>query len=250
MKTKTIIGIVVLLVIGAHLGNSAWSSNKQLVATVSQPLTAITQVRIHGAASVVHLSTRAEAPWGAQLYTHRAGWGGFWRSAWATGGCGDKGTLDVVGSTLHVNLPGNESVWGGWGHWGEPDCTLELQVQLPAGVRVDVDQQASRLTMDGDFSTVSIQSRAGDVALRGHASALSVSGDALRARIDYTRVQHDETLAFQGQAMDLDLRMPPATPIHYLVEAHASLVNSSLPNTPGAMPSITVRGDMVRATIR
>jgi hypothetical protein len=118
------------------------------------------------------------------------------------------------------------------------------------GVRVEVDQQASRLTMDGDFSTVSIHSRAGDIALRGHASTLSVSGDALRALIDYTRVQHDETLAFQGQAMDLDLHMPAATPIHYLVEAHASLVNSSLPNTPGALPSITVRGDMVRATIR
>jgi len=39
------------------------------------------------------------------------------------------------------------------------------------------------------------------------------------------------------------------TPVSYLVEAVASYVDSALPNTPGAKPSITLRGEMLRARI-
>jgi hypothetical protein len=34
------------------------------------------------------------------------------------------------------------------------------------------------------------------------------------------------------------------------VDAVASYVDSALPNTPGAKPDITIRGEMVHATIR
>ena len=249
MKTKAFLGILALLLaISSLQGAYSWWPRPLPANSAPIPLTSsITQVRKHGAAGVAHISTRADGPFGAQLNTRSVGWGRFWRSAWASETCTELGTLEVEGSTLHVTMPSQAH---GWGWWGEPECTPELQAQLPQGISVEVSQQASRLVLDGDFATVAIESRAGDVALRGHASALTLSGSALRAQVEYTQVRRNETIAFQGQAMDIDLQMPPATPIHYQVEAHASLINSSLPNTPGALPSITVRGDMVRATIR
>ena len=45
------------------------------------------------------------------------------------------------------------------------------------------------------------------------------------------------------------LRFVQPTTISYLVEATASFVDSALPNTPGAKPSITIRGEMLRARI-
>lgn len=249
MKTKAFFGILLLLLLISSLhGAYRWGPLPPLVDAAPLPLTAsITQVRIHGAAGVARIATQASGPYSAQLSTRSAGWSRFWRSAWASEPCSERGTLEVEGNTLHVTMPSQTHAWG-W--WGEPECTLELQAQLPEGISVEVSQQAARVALDGDFASVAIQSSAGDVALRGHASALAISGDALHAQVEYTHVQRNENIAFNGHAMDIDLQMPPNTPIHYRVEAHASLFNSSLPNTPGALPSITVRGDMVRASIR
>ena len=50
--------------------------------------------------------------------------------------------------------------------------------------------------------------------------------------------------------LDASIRFLVPTAISYGVDAVASYVDSALVNTPGAQPSITIRGEMVHATIR
>jgi hypothetical protein len=114
---------------------------------------------------------------------------------------------------------------------------------------VVIDQKAARARLAGVFSAIDIRSDAGDLSFEGHATDVSLSGAALRARLTYDRVMQDETIAIAGQMLDASVKFLVPTPVSYLVEAVASYVDSALPNTPGAKPAITIRGEMVRTRI-
>lgn len=65
----------------------------------------------------------------------------------------------------------------------------------------------------------------------------------------FKTISKDETILLSGRMMDATLRFLTPTSISYLVEATASYIDIALPNTPGAHPAITIRGEMVRARI-
>lgn len=112
-----------------------------------------------------------------------------------------------------------------------------------------IRQQAARITLTGNFSTVEVKADAGDFSLDGHAETLDVAGAALRVQAWFRSIAHTETITLAGRMMDASLHFMVPTPISYLVEATASLIDSKLRNTPGAKPAITIRGEMVRSRI-
>ncbi|MBB4954530.1 hypothetical protein H4S14_003007 [Agrobacterium vitis] len=214
--------------------------------TISPPLdlSTVSKIRIDGAASMITVSTRKDKPLSAQLVGRRDGWGALWHSGWSSRDCPQSGTMRVEDDTLVVETSSLSRFFD----WS--DCTLELSANVRPGSAVLIRQQAARMTLSGDYSTVRVNADAGDFALDGHADTLDVSGAALRARAVFETVMNTETISFSGKMMDATLRFMVPTQISYLVEATASFIDSSLPNTPGAKPAITIRGEMVRATIK
>jgi hypothetical protein len=111
-------------------------------------------------------------------------------------------------------------------------------------------QAALQANMAGNFSTIAITSKAADVSLDGHASTVDLKGDALKVNLAFGSVRKDETIAITGKALDAALSFGQGVAISYSVTATASSVDSSLPNTAGTRPSVVIKGDFVRATIR
>jgi hypothetical protein len=245
MKKRTIIlGIVAaLLALSAVNGAVAFWGRGE---TISPPLdlSTVSKIRVNGAASLISISTQKDKPFTAQLIGRRDGWGALWHSGWSARDCPQNGTMQVEGDTLVVET----SALSRFFDWS--DCTIELSANVRPGSAVLIRQQAARMTLSGDYSTVQVNADAGDFSLEGHADTLDVSGAALRARAVFETVMHSETIRFSGKMMDVTLRFMVPTQISYLVEATASFIDSSLPNTPGAKPAITIRGEMVRATIK
>lgn len=206
-------------------------------------LSGVSTIRVEGSASDIRISTASEGPHVAELKGERRGWGAIWHSGWFSDACPAHGAMRVDGNTLVVDVGSAPRLFD----WS--DCTMELAADLRPGSAVIVDQKAARTRLDGDFSVVDIRSDAGDISLDGHAENLTISGTALRARITFEKVMQNETIALSGRMLDATLRFLQPTAISYLVEATASLVDSALPNTPGAKPTITIRGDMLRARI-
>ncbi|MDQ0454342.1 hypothetical protein [Rhizobium paknamense] len=206
-------------------------------------LSGITGIRVTGQASRISLTTRADAPLTAQLSERREGWGSIWRSAWTGETCAAGVGMRREGGDLVVEM-GDHSRLFDWS-----DCTLELTANLAPEAAVAIHQQAAEVALAGDFSTADIQANAGDVTVNGHVSHLSLSGAALRAAASFATIRHDETIALAGKMMDVTLRFLTPTPISYAVATTASFIDSRLPNTPGAKPAITIKGEMVRARI-
>lgn len=245
MKKRTVLlGIFAALVTLSAVNGavSLWGRGE----TISPPLdlSGVSKLRINGAASQVSISTQKDKPFSAQLIGRRDGWGALWRSGWSARDCPQNGTMQVEGDTLVVET----SALSRFFDWS--DCTVELSANMRPGSAVIIRQKAARVTLSGDYSTVQVNADAGDFALTGHADTLDVSGAALRASAIFETVMHSETIRFSGKMMDVTLRFLVPTQISYTVEATASFIDSSLPNTPGAKPAIAIRGEMVRATIK
>lgn len=245
MKKRTIVlGIFAAFVTLSAVDGAVffWSHGE----TISAPLdlSSVSKIRVNGAASMVTVSTQRDKPFTAQLIGRRDGWGALWHSGWSARDCPQTGTMQVEGDTLVVETSSMSRFFD----WS--DCTLELSANVRPGSAVLIRQKAARMTLSGDYSTVQVNADAGDFALDGHADTLDVSGAALRAQAVYETVLNSETISFSGKMMDATLRFMVPTSISYLVEATASYIDSSLPNTPGAKPAITIRGEMVRATIK
>lgn len=245
MKKRTIIlGIFAALVTLSAVDGAValWSRGE----TIGDPvdLSTVSKIRVNGAASMVNISTSKDRPLTAQLIGRRDGWGALWHSGWSARDCPQSGTIKVDGDTLVVETS-NLSRFFDWS-----DCTIELSANVRPGSAVIIRQQAARMTLSGDYSTVQVNADAGDFALDGHADTLDVAGAALRARAVFETVLNSEFINFSGKMMDASLHFMVPTTVSYLVEATASYIDSSLPNTPGAKPAITIRGEMVRATIK
>ena len=206
-------------------------------------LSAVTAVRITGEAGSVALTTiEGDAPQ-ARLGARRVGWFATWMSSWFYGDCRSESRMAIEGATLTVEMrPGS---------WLEPsDCRVELTANLRRGAAVTVEQRASQVRLDGEFSAFSLDAKAADVTLDGHAASVSLSGEAMRSHLTFDRTEGNETIAMKARSLDTYLGFAPGTAISYGVKAGAALVDSALPDTPGSRPSIAITGDYVRATIR
>lgn len=242
MKTRTVLlSLLGIVLTAAALDGAAAFVTTRTTAAGPLDLSAVSKIRVEGEAGRLFISASAEGPHEARLEGERRGFGALWRSGWFPVSC-PEGGMHIDGDTLVVDL-------GGTRFYRWSDCTMTLTARLRPQAAVAIDQQASQTDLQGDFSTVDIRSDAGDINLRGHAAQLSLSGAALRARVVFDKVMQNETIALTGNMLDAGLRFLVPTPVSYLVEATASYVDSTLPNTPGAKPAIHVRGDMVRVRI-
>ena len=135
--------------------------------------------------------------------------------------------------------------------WLDPsDCKVEINANIAPESSVSIEQAALLASMTGNFSSIAITGKAADVSLDGHASSIDLRGEALRVNLAYGSIRQDETIAIAGKALDATLSFGRQVPISYSVIASASFVDSSLANTAGAKPSVVIKGDFVRATIR
>lgn len=206
-------------------------------------LSSVSNIRVTGTASHIRISAGAEGALTARFTGERRGWGAVWKSSWFSDACPPRGSMQVEGDTLTVTVGEGARTFD----WS--DCSMTLTANVQPGAAVRIDQQAARTELSGNFSLVDVKSDAGDVSLAGHAQIVSVSGAALRARLAFDTVTHDETIAISGKMLDARVSFKEPTEVSYSVEARASYVDSSLPNTPGAMPAISIRGEMAHVRI-
>jgi hypothetical protein len=115
---------------------------------------------------------------------------------------------------------------------------------------VSIEQKALKARLSGSFSSVEIKSDAADVDFVGHAQNVDIRGKATRANLVFDAIRQDEAVAISSKMLDVYLGFGSGTAISYLIDAKASFVDSALPSTAGAKPSIVIKGDFVRSTIR
>ena len=206
-------------------------------------LAGVSAVVISGEASSVRLSTSASGPYQATIGGRREGWFARWYSSWFANDCSLASDMKLEASTLRIDVAPSS--------WLDPsDCRVEINANIQPESSVSIDQAALQANMAGNFSAIAITSKAADVSLDGHASTIELNGDAVKANLAFSSVRQDENIAITGKALDATLSFAQGVAISYSVTATASLVDSALANTAGAKPSVVIKGDFVRATIR
>ena len=206
-------------------------------------LAGVSAVVISGEASSVRLTTSASGPYQATIGSRREGWFARWYSSWFANDCSLASDMKLEASTLRIDVAPSS--------WLDPsDCRVEINANIQPESSVSIDQAALKASIAGNFSTIAISSKAADVSLDGHASTVELKGDALRANLAFGSVRQDENIAITGKALDATLSFGKGAAISYSVTATASFVDSTLSNTVGAKPSVVIKGDFVRATIR
>lgn len=247
--TGTAIVGAAIIAIFSIFGAGGWQSSSAAAHVQSLDLARVERIEVNGQGANLRISAKTSAPFTAELESRRHGWGALWRSVWVGDVCAGGTSMRIDGITLKVDV-GRRWPSGWWWDWSDwSDCTATLTANLPPQAFVKIDQDASKVVLTGDFSTVEVNSTAGDVAIDGHVDVLSLSGAALRARVVYEKVMNNESIAISGKMLDASLRFMMATPISYRVESTMSYVDSHLPNTPGAKPAIRIHGDMAHVVI-
>ncbi|PLP59168.1 hypothetical protein CYK37_11865 [Mesorhizobium loti] len=219
--------------IGIWLSSSTYADVPEQNLDVS----GVTAVSITGDASSIHFTTLASTAYRASIVSRRSGWFSFFSE------CRNGGELRVDNGTLYIDVA--PSSW-----MDSSECTVEINANLPSGNSISINQSALLAKLDGDFSSITIASKAGDLSFEGHASNVSVKGEAIKARLVFDRVDRDENIDFDARALDVYLVIGHGAPISYTVAAIASFIDSSLANIPDSKPSINIKGSYVRATIR
>jgi hypothetical protein len=200
----------------------------------------ITLLAVAGQASMIEVTSDPTRPYRAALSARRSGWFSRWSSIWFYNECRNHSSLRLEKAVLTVDIQESSG-------FGSDDCMVELKANLPPSTDVTIIQKAAQVVLTGRYGNVSLDLTAGDVTLRGDAKTLSVAGEAVRANLSVTAV---EKVAVDVTMLDLYLGFAPGTAISYRVDAVASLVDSALPDTPGAKPSVLVRTRHGRVTIR
>lgn len=131
-----------------------------------------------------------------------------------------------------------------------PIARCAFSANLPKNLDVGIDQHALDARLSGDYRGIRIDGNAADFALDGYASSIYISGDAVRTEIRFERTYNNETIQLNSHALDASLSFGKDAVISYAVDAKASFIDSKRENTPGAKPSIDIKGEFVRATIR
>lgn len=213
----------------------------------------VTRVEITGESSSLKLTTAADMPYRAVAAGRRSGWFSRWYSSWFFEDCPSSTDMRIAGSTLLVDVrpsAWSSHVWSSPSWFGLSDCVNDIRINLPKEGTVAITQDALQARLSGDYAAITLAARAADVALDGHATAIDLRGAAMRAHIAFDVIRRDETISIAVQSLEADLSFGKAAPISYTVAAKAALVDSALPNTPGAKPSVTIEADYVHATIR
>lgn len=204
-------------------------------------LSRVTAVRITGGASRITLETAPGGPYAASVGDRHRSWLSFWYSGWFFDGCRNTGSLRLAGTTLVVEVP--PQPW-----LSLADCRVAVRARLPEGIAVAIAQDASDARLSGRFSAVTLDNGAADIALRGTAGEVRLGATAMRARLDFGGPVG--RVAIAAQSLDAELSFVPGTEVSYEVRALAALVDSALPDTPGAATAIAISGDYVLARIR
>lgn len=244
MKKKTVFfGVIAVFTVIAILDEPPSFIRPNTAAASSINLNGITALRVTGSASALHLTTASQQPLTANMSTKRSGWRGFWQSAWGNGLYLGKGKMYIDGNTLVIETPDRYNfMWS--------DCETTVTANLPTSTAVTIDQRASDMDLTGDYSSIHANVQAGRFTLDGHTDQLEINGAALQASAIYRTIRNTESIVITGKMLDASLHFMVPTPISYITEGTAAFVDSALPNTPNAKPSITLKGDMLRATIR
>ena len=211
--------------------------------TQSLDVSSVTAIRIMGEASAIHMTTAKSGPLVATLGGKRTGWFANWYSSWFYNDCRMSSRMFIEGTTLTVEARPSS--------WLEPsDCRVELKANVAKGISVAIEQAASQVRLVGDFSALSLDTKAADFTLDGHAASVRLNGDALHSHLAFDRTEGNETIAIVAHSVDTSFGFARGTRISYEVDADAAMVDSALPNTIGARPSIAIKGEFVRAAIR
>jgi hypothetical protein len=233
----------ILLVMPVLLAASASVLPDKISTTAVPDLSGVRAVAIAGDASSINITTRSDQPYGASLGGRRRGWFASWYSSWYFADCLDNSDMRVDGTVLHIDIAASS--------WLDPsDCVIELNANVPAGTAVRIDQAAFTARLNGRFSDLAIAGKAVDVTFDGHAGGIDIRADAVRASLDFDRVEADETVSIRARALDADLGFAGNVPVDYRVTAKASWVDARQPSVPGAKPHVEIDGDFVRVRIR
>ena len=203
----------------------------------------IKTVAITGEASRVELTTTDTQPYAASISGNQSGWFSNWYSSWFSNACETDTTTEVKDQTLLIHVAESPLI-------SLSDCEVRINVNLPKNSDINIQQQALYAKLSGDYRGITISSNAADFSLDGYASSLDIKGDAVRSDMRFERTNHSETIRLDSHALDASFSFVKDTSISYLIDAKASFIDSKRESTPGAKPSIEIRSEYVRATIR
>ncbi len=120
-----------------------------------------------------------------------------------------------------------------------------LPVRLSGSIRA-----LSRRSSRGIFPSLRLPEKRPIITLDGHAGGIDIRADAVRASLDFDRVEADERVSIRARALDAYLGFGDSAPVDYKVTAKASWVDALKPSVPGAMPRVEIDGDFARVRIR
>ncbi len=206
-------------------------------------ISVITAVAIGGEASSIDITTAPNRPYLATLIRRRSGWFARWNSIWSYDDCSSSSRMWIEGTLLHIDV--GSSSW-----FGVSDCSYDINLNVKKDAAVAIHEQALSARLTGQFSAVTIESKAADVALSGHAETISVNSDALRLGIVLDSPGTAQAVTVNARMLEADLDFSAAPHLAYAVTAKASFVDTSRLSTPGAPVSLTIAGELVHATIR
>ncbi|PWJ83703.1 hypothetical protein C7441_10895 [Pseudaminobacter salicylatoxidans] len=200
----------------------------------------VTDVRIDSPAGEVTITTATGQPYRASIRARESGSNS---SDSFLEACQALASIGVQGAALVVKVAPSTSS-------DLDDCSYDINANIPANADVAIRQYGLQASLNGDFKSVTTRTNAVRLLLQGHATALSMESQAVDADISFAQVNHNETIDISSKALNATLDFGGAQPISYSAEGVASWVDSQLPSTPGAKPSIRLKAMSVRATIR
>lgn len=200
----------------------------------------LNQVHIDSPAGEVSLTTASSQPYHAAVEARESGSNS---SDSFLAACLALVSAKVQGSALVIDVapPTSSDL---------DDCSYEVTANIPPNADVAIRQHGLQASLNGDFKSVKTDTDAVKMLFEGHVTDLGMKSQAVDADISFSRVNHDETIDINSKALNAMLDFGGAKPISYSVDGVASWVDSELPNTPGAKPSIRLKAMSVRATIR
>lgn len=234
---------MLIILLTAFLGVLEAATPVSAEATKDLETSEISGIAISGDAGSIRITTDAAKPYVATLTGRRTGWFSAWYSSWSFESCDSGSDMHIENGTLKVQLRS-----GSWHDLSE--CVVEINANLPAGSAVGMTVSAVEARLAGSFNAVALNSRAADFQLTGHARAVLLKSDAMRADLDFETVTHDEDVSIDVRNLDATVTLRPQTPISYSVRTIASYVDSALANTPGAKPHFDFTADHARIRIR
>ena len=205
-------------------------------------VSSVRRVSITGDASRLRFTTSADQPTVVSLTSRPSGWLGRWSSFWFASDCRTSSDMSVTDGTLTIRIVPTAFA-------DLSDCAVTVEANLPAGGDISIDQAATQASLQGEFGAIHLDSHAADVDFEGHAASIVTTGDAMRLKLAFTSAGEDESISLTSRALDADLRFG-GVPISYRVDAMASMVDSTLDDTPGARPALLIKADFARAKIR